>query len=295
MNNRLVLNLSLAAVIIVLALVVILEPGKDKTPEQPRITALNPDSITHIEIERTANDTIKFDKQGDHWRITSPVNLPANDFRVANVARIAQATSFGKFAAADRDLKQYELDAPKIRLHLNDQVIEYGGINPLDKRRYMRAGDSIHLTTDESFYRLSGDVYGFVSTALMPEHASDLTELKLPAMTVRNDAASGKWIVTPEIANLSADDTHKFIDEWRHAQALQVVAYSGTPTGQTATLTFREPTPPMQLDILSKDGDLLLGNKAMGIQYQFSSDARGRLFHLIPAAAAETTKEPGKN
>lgn len=291
MNRRLTLNLVLAGVIIALALVVIFEPGKEKTPEQPKITLLPVEAVTRIEVERVNHDTLKFEKQGEHWRITQPLNLPANDFRVASVARIVQATSFGHFSAAGRDLKQYELDAPSVRVHLADLVIEFGGINPLDKRRYVRVGDMIHLTSDDSYFRLTGDAHGFVSTALIPEHAADLTEIKLPKMTVRSDAASGKWVVTPEIANLSADDINKFVDEWRHAQSLAVSAYSGTPTGDVVTLNFRNNVPAMRLDVMTKDGDLMLGNKAIGVQYQFSSDSRDRLFTLTPAPPPTADKE----
>lgn len=283
MNRRLALNLSMAGAIIVLALIVIFEPGKETAPENPKISMLPVESITHIEIERTAHDTIKFERQGEHWRNTQPMNLPANDFRVNSIARLAQTTSYGRFSVEGRDLKQYELDNPRIRLHLNDLVLEYGSINPLDKRRYVRAGDTIHLTTDDSFFRLSGDVHGFVSSALIPENAAKLSEIKLPAMTVRSDAAGGKWVVTPEPPNLSADDINKFADEWRHAQALQVSAYSGTPTGETVTLSFRDGLAPMQLDVMTRDGDLILGHKAIGVQYQFSSDARERLLKLTPA------------
>ncbi len=290
MNRRLTLNLVLAGAIIALALVVILEPGKEKTPEQPKITLLPVEAIKHLEIERVNHDTLKFDKQDEHWRITQPLNLPANDFRVTSVARVVQATSFGHFAVAGRDLKQYELDAPSIRLHVADQVIEFGGINPLDKRRYVRVGDTIHLTSDDSYYRLSGDAHGFVSTALIPEHAADLTELKLPNLTVRNDMASGKWVVTPGIANLSADDINKFTDEWRHAQALQVAAYSGTPTGERVVLSFRNNIPALQLEVMTKDGDLVLGNKALGVQYQFSPELRDRLLKLTPAPLPEPDK-----
>lgn len=289
MKARLILNLTLAAAIIVLALLVIFEPGKDKAPELPKLTPLKGDAIQHVTIERAGRDTLVFEKQAGGWRITQPLQLRANEFRVAGIANAAQAPSHARFPQAGRDLKQYELDAPKIKLTLDGQVIEFGGVNPLDNRRYVRVGDTIHLISDEVFSRANGDAAGFVSTALIPEHAEELVEIKLPQMTVQRDKDSnGKWTVAPAVAGLSTDDINKFVDEWRHAQALHVSAYNGTPTGEHVTLTFSGATPPLSFDLLSKDkeGDLLLGRKDAGVMYQFTSEIRERLFTLKPAADA---------
>jgi hypothetical protein len=292
MNRRLVLNLSLAGAIIVLALVVILEPGK-KTPELPKITALTPEQITRVQIERSGRDTVVLEKQGEQWRITQPLNLRANEFRVSTVLRVAQTGSHAHFDAAGRDLKQFELDAPKVRLHLGEQLIEFGGVNPLDNRRYLRVGDVIHLTGDDSYFRLITDAASFVSTALLPERAQELSEIRLPDLSVKR-GADGKWTVTPPVADLSADDVNKFVDEWRHAQALQVVAYTGTPTGGTATLVIGDGATQFQFDIMADDGDLVLGRKDAGVQYQFTADARKRMLTLkLPATAASGSETAG--
>ena len=213
MNKRLTLNISLAVVIIVLALLVIFEPGKDKAPELPKLTSLTGDKIQHVTIERVDRDTLVFEKQADVWHITQPLQLRANEFRVTGVAHAAQTPSHARFPQAGRDLKQYELDTPKIKLTLDGQLIEFGGVNPLDNRRYVRVGDTIHLVADDVFLRANGDAAGFVSTALVPEHAQELTEIKLPQLTVQKDKDSGKWTVTPPVANLSTDDIVKFVDE----------------------------------------------------------------------------------
>jgi len=281
MNKRLTLNLSLAIVIIVLALLVIFEPGKDKAPELPKLTSLLADALV-------------FEKQADGWRITQPLQLRANEFRVTGVARAAQAPSNTRFPQAGRDLKQYELDAPKIKLTLDGQLIEFGGVNPLDRRRYARVGDTIHLVADDVFLRANGDAAGFVSTALLPEHAQELTEIKLPQLTVQKDKDSGKWSVIPPVASLSTDDIVKFVDEWRHAQALQVSAYNGTPTGEHVTLAFSGTTAPLVFDLMSKDNDLILGRKDAGVMYQFTAEIKQRMFTLKPPATDAPTPSPAK-
>ena len=289
MNKRLSLNLTLAVVIIVLALLVMFEPGKDPAPEPPKLTTLTSDTIQRVMIERLGRDTLVFEKQPDGWRITQPLQLRANVFRIDGVTRAAQTPSHARFPQAGRDLKQYELDAPKIKLTLDSQLIEFGGVNPLDNRRYVRVGDTIHLVADDVFLRANGDVAGFVSSALVPEHAQELTEIKLPQMTVQRDKDSGKWTATPPVADLSADDINKFVDEWRHAQALQVSAYSGTPTGELVTLTFSGATPPLSFELMSKGDDLILGRKDAGVMYQFIAEARQRMFTLKPSATDTDT------
>ncbi|MBI3777267.1 MAG: DUF4340 domain-containing protein [Gammaproteobacteria bacterium] len=294
MNKRLTLNLSLAVVIIVLALLVIFEPGKDKAPELPKLTSLADDKIQHVTIERVGRDTLVFEKQADGWHITQPLQLHANEFRVTGVAHAAQTPSHARFPQAGRDLKQYELNAPKIKLTLDGQLIEFGGVNPLDNRRYVRVGETIHLVADDVFLRANGDAAGFVSTALVPDHAQEISEIKLPQLTVQKDKDSGKWTVTPAIANLSTDDIVKFVDEWRHAQALQVSAYNGTPTGEHVTLAFSSTTPPRVFDLMGKDSDLILGRKDAGVMYQFTAEIKQRLFTLKPPVTETPTPTPAK-
>jgi hypothetical protein len=132
-----------------------------------------------------------------------------------------------------------------------------------------------------------------VSTALLPERAQELSEIRLPDLSVKR-GADGKWTVTPPVADLSADDVNKFVDEWRHAQALQVVAYTGTPTGGTATLVIGDGATQFQFDIMADDGDLVLGRKDAGVQYQFTADARKRMLTLkLPATAASGSETAG--
>ena len=294
MNKRLTLNLALAVVIIALALLVIFEPGKDKAPELPKLTSMTSDKIQHVSIERVGRDTLVFEKQADVWRITQPLQLRANEFRVTGVAHAAQTPSHARFPQAGRDLKQYELDTPKIKLTLDGQLIEFGGVNPLDNRRYVRVGDTIHLVADDVFLRANGDAAGFVSTALIPEHAQEISEIKLPQMTVQKDKDSGKWSVTPPVTNLSTDDIIKFVEEWRHAQALQVSAYNGTPTGEHVTLSFVGTTPPLTFDLMSKDADLILGRKDAGVLYQFTAEIKQKMFTLSPPPTNAPTPTPGK-
>lgn len=298
MNKRLVINLVLAGVIIVLALVVMFEPGKQAVPDLPKITALKAEHVTHIAVERAGRDTLVFEKQADAaWRMTQPLALRANEFRVDALARAAQTGSHAQFPLAGRDLKQFELDAPIIKLTLNDQMIEFGSVNTLNNRRYVRVADTVHLIGDDVFFRLNGDAAGFISSALVPEHAQDLSAIKLPDRSLNRDASSAKWTVTPEVANLSPDEINTFLDEWRRAQALQVSAYSGTPSSETITLSFSGARPPLVYDVLRKTDGLILGNKAAGVQYQLTPEVAQRLLelkHVSDEKPQETPASPAK-
>ena len=289
MNTRLGLNLALAGTIIVLALLVILEPGKEKPAESPKLTTLSADSISRITVERAGRDTLVFEKRGSDWHITQPLSLRANDFKVTSLARAAQAASYARFAQAGHDLKQFDLDAPKLKLTLNGQVIEFGSVNPLDNRRYVRVADTVHLIGDEVYARLNGEAAGFVSSALLTDHVQELREIKLLDRTFTRDTTSGKWTVTPPVPDFSADELNTYLDEWRHAQALQVSAYSGTPGGTSVTLTAGSDAP-LVFDVRTTDNELILGRKEAGVEYHFTPELRQRL--LEPKHVAESPK-PG--
>ena len=108
------------------------------------------------------------------------------------------------------------------------------------------------------------------------------------------DTSSGKWTVTPAVADLTPDEINTFLDEWRHAQAMQVSAYNGTPSSEQITLSFGGTTPPLTYDVLGKDGDLILGRKDAGVQYQVTAEARHKLFELKHASDEKPKETPAK-
>jgi len=74
---RLRLNAILLAVLSVLVLVVISEPGKQEEAPRPKISSIAPQSVTSIRITRTGGENVELHKEGGHWLLKQPFSVLA--------------------------------------------------------------------------------------------------------------------------------------------------------------------------------------------------------------------------
>jgi hypothetical protein len=71
----------------------------------------------------------------------------ANQTKIEGLLEITQTKSIRRFEAPP-DLAEFGLSPPQAILTLNKTRIEMGTLHPMNKRRYMRIGNLIHLIND---------------------------------------------------------------------------------------------------------------------------------------------------
>lgn len=284
LGSRTLLNLGLAAGVALLALLAIYEPGKEPPKEQPRLVELNRDAVSKLRIERVNGPAVVLERQQGVWRMSEPLQLGVNDYRISSLLRVTETTSLGSFTAAPEALAQYGLDSPNATLILNDTTrIEFGSSTPIDQRRYVRIGNSVHLISDTLYYHLIGVPTSYASNALLDANAA-ITALELPGLKVTQ--ADGKWQATPAPADFSADQVTQLIDHWRHAQALEVTPYDGRK-GEAVRLFISGNTAPAELLITQRTPELILARPALKVQYHLPSASVTELFTLKPLPKEE--------
>ena len=294
MNVRTGVNLLLLAAVAALALLAVFGPG-EKKGEIARITPLRAADIHEIDIEAANRPKIVLQRDAEDWRMRAPIEVAANEFRVQTVLRLAEAESRGGFDAEDKDLAPYGLDAPAARVTFNDIVVEFGGTEPIDGRRYVRVGARIHLVTDTYFYQVQADLPAFVSQRLLPSGA-DPREVRLPQFGVRLDDHDRWRLLPPAVASghqdLSADELNRFVEAWTTAEALRVSRYRGEPAEGEALVYLSGNDAPLRFAILQQEPEVALARLDLGLRYDFGADAGRGLMELPGAEPSDTAGDP---
>jgi len=279
LRSRTLLNLGLVIAVALLALLAVYEPGKEKPKEEPNLIALNSDGINSLRIERVNGPTIMLERQHGVWRMTDPLQVGVNDYRISSLLRISELKSLTQFPAAPDALKQYGLDSPNATLIINGTTrIDFGNSTPIDQRRYVRIGNTVHLITDNYYYHLIGAPTTYVSNSLLDGNTS-LVRLDLPGLVVAHQ--DGKWTATPQPAHFSADQITQLIDHWRHAEALEVAPYDGR-TGDMVRLTLAGHKEPLVFLVTERTPELILARPDLKIQYHLPASSVADLLTLQP-------------
>lgn len=279
MGKRTLLNLWLAAALVVLVWVVWQEPGHDTSPATIKLTRLNPATITKVVITR-GNQSLVLTRHDSTWELQQPIKITANASRVENLLHLAEAESLARFSAAGRDLVQYGLRDPEVRLRLDDTELLIGSATPLDQRRYVQVGDTIHLIADSFTYDLTSDAADYVSRDLLPRGAK-IVAIDLPGGKLSRDE-KGAWTLTPAASGIAPDVLQKLVDEWINAQAIRVATYDRRPAQGTVNIVLEGEPQPLHYAIVTRQPELILARPDLGVQYSLVAEQAERL--LSPPA-----------
>jgi len=275
MSHRLLINLVLLFCVIGLA--VFLSTNKEQEAKNGKLreqvvtlTDINPDSIHIIHIERRDLDDIIFQKQGDHWTMQSPFNLPANPSRIRVMLKLLQAHSYDHFSAPDNDLTPYMLAVPAVSIVLNDMRIAFGDTNPLEKKlRYVLVRDNVHIINDSLFHQLQTSATFFLSPMLIPPDTS-IKAIQLPELSIENT----------EDETLS-DAHHQIVNSWNQMESISVRKYEEIEAIDTIKIELKTGEL-IEFIIVSDRPNLILARPETGIQYHISNTVSDGLFPIEP-------------
>jgi len=289
MGKRALLNLWLVVALAVLVWVVWQEPGHAPKPPVVKLTDLTPAVIDKIVITKHSG-TIQLDKQDGVWQMTQPIQVAANPVRVDSLLQMAEAESLSRFPVAGKDLNGFGLTNPTVTVRLNDRELLFGGVTPVDQRRYVRMGDTVHLIADRYLYDLTADAAAWVNRDLVAKDMK-ITALELPDAKLSRDD-KGQWTVLPSNAETSSDDAAALVQAWRDAQSVRVAPYDKRPAQGEVVIGLQDGRPPLRYEIIARKPKLILARPAIGMQFTLDADQAQRLLMLgkSPIAAATHNK-----
>ncbi len=282
MSPRVWLNLGLAALLIGLALLAWLRPG-ERPAEEHRLITLEPDTIDRIRIARAEQPTIAFERRENQWTLVSPIEMPANEVRIGELLNLAMETSDNVYRARDMDLTKYGLADPTVTVTLNDQIIDFGDINPVNYLRYVQVSNSVYLISDVMAGLETAEPASYVTPKLLPAGA-ELQALRLPKLALRR-GKDGEWKSTA--GKLAQSDIDALLDAWQAAQAYRIGTYekdqdAGSSAKAVVILANGEQ---LKFNVTESEAELILSRPESGIQYHLPADAAMSLLKSAPDVA----------
>jgi hypothetical protein len=291
MTRRALLNVGLLVLVAALLLVARFEPGVERKPEQPHLTALTSNDVARVRIRQPGGAELSLSRKDGVWMIDAPIVAYANEFRLEPLLRVTEAESYASFAARGQDLKQYQLDPPLAAMTVNDDLeLAFGGTEPINNRRYVRVGDTVHLIDDHYYFRLQAGLPAFVSNRLLPPGAQPV-RIAAPGFTLSRDA-EGRWSASPALEGVSQDAFNSFVDEWKGVQAVEVDRYARDGKEKKVRIEFASGAP-IDFQVVESASEVIFGRSDLGVRYHLASDQAHRLLSPpAPESAAKTAAGP---
>ena len=277
MSSRNILNLVLLVVVIALIAIVIYEPGITPDPANPRLTSLKQVDINHIYIKRDTDEDVELEKINGTWQMLKPYPVLAHNFRVDTIIRLCEAESHSQHDLTNLDKKKFGLDKPKAIVTFNkQQQILFGENEPLRQQRYVQIDNTLHTITDSFYYQVASRVSTFIDHGLLAKDSA-ITKLELPGFTA--ELKDGKWQVSPQPENFSADAVTELINHWRNTQAIEIDKADKTLPGQVIMIHTKD-KPTVSFTIVKNDTGIALVRNDIGLAYNISEDNFKKLTSL---------------
>ena len=265
MKSRWIINLLLIAAIGILILVAHFEPGIDEQAETPAITTLSKDQLHRIHLNRPVrNDLVLVKTATQGWVIEHRPELPADDYQVNALQRLAEQKAVRSYPVAELDLVQLQLDPPYATAILNDTAIEIGNLDPLQGLRYVRVADQVHLIPDLYLQLIEASYTQFVRRRLFADNTR-FARIALPDFAIAKTDQG--WTLEPQ-QEVSADQLQQFVDRWQVATGLNIQAADSTVEGESVELIQADTGQRVNFVISAREPELVLVRPDLGIQYR---------------------------
>lgn len=284
MRRQALLNLFMLLLVGALALVVLYGPEPDTPPAVVQLGPENLADVARIELALAEAPPLVLIHQDGRWSLPAQPDWRLDDRLITQVVELPRAVSHARYPLSQTDAAELGLAPPRLRLRLDDIEYRFGAQEPIDRRRYVRLGDTVHLITDTLVHQLSATTTDWVSRRLLPEGAV-ITALELPGVTLSLDA-EGRWQQEPAGAEMEADTVNAFVDRWRHARAFSVSPYEPNRDLETVRVRLQSKPEPLVFELIRGESAWFLQRPDLGLRYELEITSARQL--LEPPQTRET-------
>ena len=262
MRSQLITNLFLLLLAIALGTFLFIgEVDKDVTKKLSNIAA---DSINQISIHHHQRDIV-LSKSDQGWRLTKPVEISANQFRIKTLLNLLSTNSHAQYKADDLDLEKYGLAATNTHISFNDTKIDFGIVNPITNLRYVKINNEVHLIDDNYYPLLSSQIGTLIARELLPAK-SKINKLVLPEHTLTRDE-NDLW---QSVDDISSDAIVEIIYQWTHKQAFAVHDYIERELLGEIQVYLEASDTPVHFVITDVDPWLIIARPEIKLEYHFN-------------------------
>jgi hypothetical protein len=248
------------------------QPDNDSQSVQT-VSEIKVDSITSITIDRIGRKSIQLQQINSDWQLIRPFQAKANEKRIALLLSLLTHSSQQRLNIdANTDLAQYGLTMPKLSLTFNELLFEIGDPSPIQKGRYVKHNNTIYVIDDAIAHLVNSSANSFINNQLIPQKYK-LVKLELPNTTF--ELIDGHWRSSN---NFNQNLVLRIVENWQHAQALQVLSKADTTTLADITLWFDNKNQPLRLAMQLNQQNLSLYDIDAQLSYQFTGNFAEALF-----------------
>ncbi len=263
--------LNLVLLLFVFTLAAIIYFSEEKNNELEKLSSSEISKIHTISIQHNKNITKLSRQPDDHWQITQPIAIAANDFRIKSILKLINAPVHRQYSADEINLKKIGLDKPDTVIQLNNERIAFGITNPATGLRYIKKDHHIYTIEDVYYPLLSSSFGALVSLNLLPAD-SKITKLILLNQTISKNNKD-RW---QSNITISADNINKVIEHWQHDQAFGIHSYMQRDSlGEV--FVYLKDQPPVSFLITDTDPWLILARPEIGLEYHLDLKAYNNL------------------
>jgi hypothetical protein len=108
------------------------------------------------------DSTIELRKVANKWLITKPIEVEANQRRIQHLMTLLSDHIDATYSIAGKDLALFGLDKERISVAFNGVKIQFGTLNPISHKRYLRKGNTVYIVAETIYGLLIGGVDGFM-------------------------------------------------------------------------------------------------------------------------------------
>jgi hypothetical protein len=278
MRSRWLLNLALLVLVAGVSLFLYLRPKPvDHTPQTFTLSALDPQSISHLSIEVPTKKPVLLERQQGRWRLVQPVQGRADVTAIGQVLSVAVAVSKEKFPAVD--LARFGLDTPSLKVHVDDQEFSFGMYNPVSGDQFIAYKDAVYtLPTvysesatiqpleflDKQPLDVNEEIAGFDFSALEQWEKTRLS------LDMQKD---GKWKISAATAKPNQDEINQWFSEyWRHLDVKSVEPFKPDSQPHPYFLVKLKNGKTIRFIKMQESPELLLVREDEQMQYHIPQD-----------------------
>jgi len=229
-----------------------------------KLSNLSAESIDQITIHHNQREII-LKKPAQQWRMTKPVAIAANQFRIKTLLNLLSTNSHAQYEADTLELDKYGLKQADTYIIFDNTKIDFGIINPLNNLRYVMLNNQLHLTDDHYYPLVSSQIGALIARELLPTDTK-INKLALPEHTLTRDE-NDLWKSTEEI---SSDAITEAIYQWTHKQAFAVHDYMERESLGEIQVYIENSEAPITFNITDVDPWLIIARPEVKLEYHFN-------------------------
>lgn len=279
-------HLNLALLVVAAGLGAAVYFGQKKEEQGPPLTALSAEALTRIALEHPGHPKVVLEKQAGEWKLTAPVQADTDPYEVSALTSLATTGTKRVLPLAEVKLAELGLQPPAYRITLNDVALDFGGVEPIEARRYIQRGGEVALVDDPPSAALDADYSDLVAKSLVPERA-EIASIQLPGFSVVRAADGKAWTTAPLQPQASVDAAQKLANAWKDARAMWMAAEPADAAqgGETVKLRLKDGRE-LLFVVAERDPQLVIARPDLKVRYTMSKALETELLQLHEAATA---------